>query len=72
MTIIYLITPPGSTSKYFLQFSKNKFILSNPVMAIFQGGVINHSTNKLFNEVWIKQFYKFQYQNITFFKNYKK
>jgi len=30
----------GSTSKYFLQFSKNKFSMPNPVMAIFQGGVI--------------------------------
>jgi hypothetical protein len=35
-----VINPPGSTSKYFLQFSKNKFALPNPVMAIFQGGVI--------------------------------
>jgi hypothetical protein len=35
-----LINPPGSTSNYFLQFSKNKFIIPNPVMAIFQGGVI--------------------------------
>jgi len=35
-----LINPPGLTAKYFLQFSKNKFTTSNPVIAIFQGGVI--------------------------------
>ncbi len=36
----WLINPPGSTSKFFLQFSKNRFTIPNPVMAISQGGVI--------------------------------
>ena len=42
----WLINPPGSTSKSFLQFSKNKFTIPNPVMAIFQGGVIRGCISK--------------------------
>jgi hypothetical protein len=37
---LFIINPPGSTSKHYLQFSKNKFSISSSVMVIFQGGVI--------------------------------
>ena len=37
---LWLINPPGSTSKYFFQFSKKKFTIPNPVMAIFRPWVI--------------------------------
>jgi len=45
-----LTNPPGSTSKHFLQFSKNKFIIADPVIDIFQGGlksIIGHILSPL-------------------------
>jgi hypothetical protein len=41
------VHPPGQGSKTIFSFERNIY---HPEYAIFQGGLINESTNKLFNE----------------------